>query len=91
MSARPGKALPFTADSVANDALKSIVDRIERLHEEKKAISDDVAAIYPEAKAHGYETKALRYVIKRRSKDPDEYKRLEDIAHAYMLALGMKL
>jgi uncharacterized protein (UPF0335 family) len=82
---------PFTADSVAADALRSIVERIEHVHAERKELADDVAAIYAEAKANGYETKALRYVIKRRTKDPEEYKRLEAIAETYMLALGMKL
>lgn len=91
MSPKPGKSLPFTANSVVNDALKALVERIEAVHQERKELADDVAAIYAEAKANGYELKALRYVIKRRTKDPAEYKRLEDIAHAYMLALGMKL
>jgi uncharacterized protein (UPF0335 family) len=88
--AMKSKSLPFTADSTAADALKSIVERIERLHEERASLADDVAAIYAQAKADGYETKALRYVIQRRAKDPAEYKRLEDIAHSYMIALGMK-
>jgi len=84
------KSLPFTADSAAAAALKSIVERIENIHEERSSLADDVAAIYAQAKADGYETKALRYVIKRRTKDPEEFKRLEDIAHTYMHALGMK-
>jgi uncharacterized protein (UPF0335 family) len=86
----PKKPLPFTADSIVNDVLKSYVERIELVHAERKDLADDVASIYAEAKANGYEVKALRYVIKRRTKDPAEYKRLEDIAHAYMLALGME-
>lgn len=85
----PRKPLPFTADSIVNDVLKAYVDRIEKVHAERKELADDVASIYAEAKANGYEVKALRYVIKRRTKEPVEYKRLEDIAHAYMLALGM--
>lgn len=88
---KPAKPLPFTADSIVNDVLKSYVARIEERHAERNDLADDIAAIYAEAKANGYETKALRYVIKRRTKDPAEYKRLEDIAHSYMLALGMEL
>jgi uncharacterized protein (UPF0335 family) len=93
MSEKPAKSLPFTADSMAADALKSMVERIERIHEERKELADDVAAIYAEAKSNGYETAALRYVIRRRAneaKNPDRYRELQAIAETYMLALGMK-
>lgn len=94
MTDKPTKPLPFTADSVVNDVLKSYVERIEHIHEARQELADDVASIYAEAKANGYEIKAPRYVIRRRhavAKSPDEYKRLEEIAHLYMTALGMTL
>ncbi|HEV7324120.1 MAG TPA: DUF2312 domain-containing protein, partial [Bosea sp. (in: a-proteobacteria)] len=47
-------------DPVAGDQLKSIVQRIERLEEEKKTISDDIKEVYSEAKANGYDVKVLR-------------------------------
>lgn len=93
MGEKPAKALPFTADSVGADQIKSIVERIERIHEERKEMADEVAAIYAEAKSNGYETAALRYVIRRRAneaKNPDRYRELASIAETYMLALGMK-
>lgn len=93
MAEKPAKSLPFTADSVAADHLKAIVERSERVHEERKELADDVAAIYAEAKSNGYETAALRYVIRRRAseaKNPDRYRELASIAETYMLALGMQ-
>jgi uncharacterized protein (UPF0335 family) len=87
---KPAKAPPFTADSVA---LKSIVERIEHIHEERQELADGVASIYAEAKSNGYEVAALRYVIRRRAneaKNPDRYRELQGIAETYMLALGMK-
>lgn len=94
MSEKPAKSLPFTASSMAADHLKAFVERIERIHGERKELADDVAAIYAEAKSNGYELAALRYVIRRRAneaKNPDRYRELQAIAETYMLALGMKL
>jgi uncharacterized protein (UPF0335 family) len=72
----------------ANDAIKAYVDRIERLNEERKALSDDVADIYKEAKSNGYDTKALKIVIQRRAKDPDDLAELQAIVETYEAALG---
>lgn len=75
-------------DSLEATQLKSFVERIERLHEEKKAISDDIADVYQEAKGFGYDVKVLREVIKRRARDPDEMRKTEEIIDLYMAALG---
>jgi uncharacterized protein (UPF0335 family) len=72
----------------AHDQIKSFVDRIERLNEERKALSDDVADIYKEAKSNGYDTKALKIVIQRRAKNPDELAELQAIVETYEIALG---
>lgn len=93
-SDKPTKALPFTADTVGNKVLQSIVERVEDRHKEREEIADDIAAIFAEAKSNGYDLPALRFVIKRRrqrEKNPDRYKELETIAEVYEAALaGMR-
>jgi uncharacterized protein (UPF0335 family) len=73
----------------AKDHLKAFVERIERLEEEKKAISDDVRDVYAEAKANGFDTKALRAIVRLRKLDADERREHETILETYMHALGM--
>ena len=76
------------AHRFAKDHLKAFVERIERLEEEKKAIADDIRDVYAEAKAMGYDTKALRKVISLRKLDRQEREEQEAILDTYMLALG---
>ncbi|MHB0784411.1 DUF2312 domain-containing protein [Bradyrhizobium sp. 5.13L] len=77
------------AEQIAKDQLKSIIERIERLLDEKKAISDDVRDVYAEAKGNGYDTGALKAIIKMRQQDPIERQAFETILETYMQALGM--
>jgi uncharacterized protein (UPF0335 family) len=77
------------ATRFAKDQLKSIIERIERLEEEKKAISDDIRDVYAESKGNGYDVKALRTIIRMRKQDPDERAEAETILETYMQALGM--
>ena len=79
----------MTAARIAKDHLKAFVERIERLEEEKKTISDDIRDFYAEAKANGFDTKALRVVIRMRKEDADERKEHEAILETYLHALGM--
>jgi uncharacterized protein (UPF0335 family) len=79
----------MTAARIAKDHLKAFVERIERLEEEKKTISDDIRDVYAEAKANGFDTKALRTVIRMRKEDADERKEHEAILETYLHALGM--
>ncbi len=65
------------------------MERIERLEEEKKAIADDIRDVYGEAKANGFDVKALRTIIRMRKQDTDERKEHEAILETYMHALGM--
>lgn len=74
---------------VAREQLKSIVERVERLEEEKKAISDDIRDIYAEAKANGFDTKVLREVVKIRKQDLAERQERDAVRDLYMQALGM--
>lgn len=75
--------------SVAADQLKQIVERIENRHEERKAIADDIADIYAEAKANGFDTKILRKIVQLRSQDRDQRMEEEAILELYKQALGM--
>ena len=75
--------------SFAKDQLKSIVERIEKLDEEKKAISDDIRDIYAEAKGNGFDVKALRAIVRLRKIEPTEREEQDAILETYMHALGM--
>lgn len=75
-------------DPVAGDQLKSIVERIERLEEEKKTIADDIKEVYAEAKGNGYDVKVLRKVVALRKRDLDERKEEEAILDLYLQAVG---
>ena len=77
------------ATRFAKDHLKAFVERIERLEEEKKTIADDVRDVYAEAKATGFDVKALRAIVRLRKVDTDERKEHEAILETYLHALGM--
>lgn len=74
---------------VAADQLRSIVERIERLEEEKSGVSDDIKAVYAEAKANGYDTKTLRRVVRLRKQDNNDRAEQEALLDLYLSALGM--
>ena len=82
---------PGTVDKTAfaQGQLKSLVERIERLEEEKKAIADDIKEVYAEAKGHGFDTKALRALVSLRKQDASERAELEAVLETYKAALGM--
>lgn len=75
-------------NTVEGDQLRSIVQRIERLEEEKKTISDDIKEVYSEAKANGYDVKVLRKVIALRKRDINERREEEAVMELYLEALG---
>ena len=77
------------ATRFAKDHLKAFVERIERLEEEKKAISDDIRDVYAEAKGNGYDVKAMRAVVRLRKQDKDERMEYEAVLETYMHALGL--
>lgn len=78
-----------TKTSFAHGQLKSIVERIERLEEEKKTIAGDIKEVYAEAKANGFDTKILRKVISLRKKEAAEREEEQSMLDVYMAALGM--
>jgi uncharacterized protein (UPF0335 family) len=73
----------------AKDQLKAIIERIEHLEEEKKALSGDIRDVYAEAKGNGYDVTALRTVIRLRKQDKNERAEREAILETYLHALGM--
>lgn len=79
----------MSIDRTAKDHLKSFVERIERLEEEKKSIADDIKDIYAEAKGNGFDVKALRYIVRLRKMDKDKRDEFESIIDVYREALGM--
>ena len=81
--------MPDKKTSFAQGQLRSLVERIERLEEEKKTIAGDIKEVYAEAKANGFDTKILRKLISIRKKDRNEREEEEAILDLYMSALGM--
>ena len=73
----------------AKDQLKAFVERVEKLEEEKKAISDDIRDVYAESKANGFDVKALRTIVRLRKMEPTEREEQDAILETYMHALGM--
>ncbi|MEP2942636.1 MAG: DUF2312 domain-containing protein [Hyphomicrobiales bacterium] len=74
---------------VAGDQLRTIVERVERLEEEKKTIAEDIKEVYAEAKANGFDTKILRKVVSLRKVEAAERQEQEAMLDLYMAALGM--
>ena len=83
------KTVSKDVGGVAGDRLRSFVERIERLEEEKKALGADIKEVYSEAKGHGFDTKILRKVIALRKKDKEERDEEETLLDLYKQALGM--
>jgi uncharacterized protein (UPF0335 family) len=77
------------ATTIARDQLKAIVERIERLEEEKQALAGDIREVYAEAKGNGFDTKTLRQVIRLRKQDSAERQEQEALLDLYLNALGM--
>jgi len=82
-----GKARSNSGAAAAE--LREFVERIERLEEEKKTVADDIKDVFGEAKGRGYDTKALRVILKDRKADAEERMAFEGIVDTYRAALGM--
>ncbi|WP_245464492.1 DUF2312 domain-containing protein [Mesorhizobium sp. M8A.F.Ca.ET.021.01.1.1] len=78
-----------TTQTVAAGQLRAIIERIERLNEEAKAIGEDKKEIFAEARGSGFDTKAIKTIIRLRTKDQAERQEEEGILQLYMAALGM--
>ena len=75
---------------IAGDRLRSFIDRIERLEEEKKAIAEDIKEVYAEAKALGFDTKIIRKIVSLRKMEDHERNEQEELIEVYKQAIGMR-
>jgi|ERR1700712_1067623 uncharacterized protein (UPF0335 family) len=89
-------AMPSTVEDkqpdvggIAADRLRSLIDRIERLEEERKALGNDIKDIYQEAKSAGFDVKVLRTLIRMRKQEAAEIEEQETLLDLYRRALGM--
>jgi uncharacterized protein (UPF0335 family) len=74
---------------IAAERLRSIIERIERLEEERKALGDDIKDIFSEAKSAGFDVKVIRQVIRLRKQEPADVEEQETLLDLYRRALGM--
>ncbi|MGV4878549.1 DUF2312 domain-containing protein [Acetobacter indonesiensis] len=74
---------------ISADRLRSIVEHVERLEEERKALSGDIKDIYTEAKSTGFDVKVIRQIIRLRKQEPSEVEEQETLLDIYRRALGM--
>lgn len=79
-----------TSQTVAAGQLKAFIERIERLDEEKQTIADDIKEVFAELKGTGFDTKAVRTIIRLRKKDRAERQEEQAILDLYLAALGME-
>lgn len=77
------------SDSISAEQLRLLIERIERLEEEKKGISDDIKDVYGEAKATGFDVKTMRTIIRLRKMEKHDRDEAEMILETYLQALGM--
>ena len=77
------------AGGIAADRLKSFIERIERLEEEKKGIADDVRDVYSEAKSNGYDTRTMRMIVRLRKMETHTRQEQDALLDTYRIALGL--
>ena len=85
-----GSTSTETIGGIAAEALQQYVDRIEKLEEERKALSEDIKQVYGEAKSTGFDVKILRQIIRLRKVEENDRKEMEELLEVYMRALGME-
>jgi uncharacterized protein (UPF0335 family) len=76
-------------NSVAGDQLRTIIERVERLEQEKRELAEDIKEVYGEAKGNGFDTAVIRAIVRRRKEDAEKRKEREAIMDVYLNALGM--
>ena len=75
--------------NATDDRLRLLIERVERLEEEKKGIADDIKDVYAEAKAVGYDAKIMRQIVRLRKMKPDDRSEMEMLLDTYKAALGL--
>jgi uncharacterized protein (UPF0335 family) len=76
-------------DIPADQQLRLLIERIERLEEERKGVADDIRDTYNEAKSQGYDTKIMRQIVRLRKMEPHDRAEMEAVLETYKIALGM--
>ncbi len=76
--------------NATDDRLRLLIERIERLEEEKKGVADDIKDAYAEGKAVGYDTKMMRQIVRLRKMKPDDRREMEMLLETYKAALGIE-
>ena len=89
MTTRTARPQQGHNSAVSDDRLRLLIERIERLEEEKKGIADDIRDVYAEAKAVGYDARIARQIVRLRKMQPDDRRELELLLETYKCALGM--
>ena len=77
------------SDIIAADQLRLLIERIERLEEEKKGIADDIKDVYGEAKSTGFDTKTIRQIVRLRKMEKHHRDEAEALLETYKIALGL--
>lgn len=80
----------MSTEMIAKDQLRSFIERIERLTEEKQTIADDIKDVYGEAKSSGFDAKIIRKIVAMRKQDADKRAEEEAVLETYLIALGMQ-
>jgi uncharacterized protein (UPF0335 family) len=73
-----------------DDRLRLLIERVERLEEEKKGMADDIRDVYAEAKAVGYDPKVMRQIVRLRKMDTHDRREQDDLLETYKAALGIE-
>jgi len=81
--------MSLAGHNASDDRLRLLIERVERLEEEKKGIADDIKDVFAEAKATGYDPKIMKIIIRYRKMKPDDRREMEAILSTYMAALGI--
>ncbi|MSO71649.1 MAG: DUF2312 domain-containing protein [Alphaproteobacteria bacterium] len=81
--------MPDASGGIAADRLKSFIERVERLDEDRSGISADIREVYSEAKSAGFDVKVMRQLVRIRKLDPAERREQEMLLDTYRVALGM--
>ncbi|KJV57169.1 hypothetical protein OCHUTO_0192 [Orientia chuto str. Dubai] len=79
----------MSEDIISSNQLKEIIEKIERLEVEKANITEDIQAVYAEAKSYGFNLPTLKQVIKIRKMDKSKFKEQEELLETYLNALGI--
>lgn len=80
---------PSDKGGITGERLKSFIERVERLEEEKAALAADIKDVYSEAKSAGFDVKIIRQLIRIRKSDPQDRREQEELLELYMQAIGM--